>query len=307
MVAAGGVDAKVTAWRASQDHEALVLRGYDLQFAVFHPAGRSIVTGNSSVVESWDAATGQRERVLKVPANRWDFSADGQAFVAADGRGVDAKEVRVGDWETGTVRALGKHRSAVTSVAFSPDATRVASAGMDHTARLWNVADGSEIFILKHKARVYAVAFSPDGRLLASGGDDPVIHLWDTASGQELRTLPRPGNQLRVLAFSPDGTRMLAAALNGIAKVHDPATGQELYALKGHSNWVRRGTFSRDGRRILTGSNDLTARLWDAATGEEVLNLRGAMPIASVAFSPDGRRLATCDITSVRIRDAGAP
>jgi WD40 repeat protein len=44
---------------------------------------------------------------------------------------------------------------------------------------------------------------------------------------------------------------------------------------------------------LASGSNDGTVKLWDVVTGQEVLTLKGhAAGVSSVAFSPDGKRLA---------------
>ena len=50
---------------------------------------------------------------------------------------------------------------------------------------------------------------------------------------------------------------------------------------------------------MATGSADRTARVWDAASGAELLTVRHTNLVKSVAFSPDGTRLATgsCDKT----------
>ena len=51
-----------------------------------------------------------------------------------------------------------------TSVAFSPDGKRLASASVDQTVKVWDAATGQETLSLKgHIGRVFSVAFSPDG------------------------------------------------------------------------------------------------------------------------------------------------
>jgi WD40 repeat protein len=51
--------------------------------------------------------------------------------------------------------------------------------------------------------------------------------------------------------------------------------------------------FSPDSQRIVTGSEDRSARVWEVGTGKQVLTLSGhEAGITSVAFSPDGNRIA---------------
>jgi tetratricopeptide (TPR) repeat protein len=68
----------------------------------------------------------------------------------------------------------------VTSVAFSPDGTLLASGSADHTIKLWNVVSGTELQTLKgYTGDVFSVAFSPNSRQIASGNADGTIRIWN--------------------------------------------------------------------------------------------------------------------------------
>ena len=71
-----------------------------------------------------------------------------------------------------------KHTDAVGAVAFSSDAAYLATGGEDNTARLWNIATGTEVARLLHKEPVRAVGFSPDGQTLATGSLGGEVALW---------------------------------------------------------------------------------------------------------------------------------
>jgi WD40 repeat protein len=85
-------------------------------------------------------------------------------------------------------------------------------------------------------------------------------------------------------------------------KVWDVQTGEELLNLKGHTERVRRVAYSADGNHLVGASVDDTVRVWDAQTGQELFSFKIG-PSNGVAFSPDGKRLAT----SGRWQDGGVP
>ena len=80
-----------------------------------------------------------------------------------------------------------RHGCATHAVAFCPEGRRLATAGEDRAARLWDLATGS-LFAnpLKHDGPVHSVAFSPDGKLVATAAHDGTIRRWDAWTGEPL-------------------------------------------------------------------------------------------------------------------------
>ena len=132
---------------------------------------------------------------------------------------------------------------------------------------------------------------------------------------------PHPGGDR--VAFSPDGRLLATAGGDGTARLWDPATGKRLRTLTGHTGEVLAVCGVQPGRAAARHRrrHDKTARLWDPATGKCVRTLtghRGAFkffPFPSgpswrgpdVAFSPDGRLLATAgEDATARLWDAAS-
>ena len=211
------------------------------------------------------------------------------------------------------------HSGPVLSVAFSPDGEWLASAGADHSVRLWDVKTGRQLRVLTgHTAMTPQVLFSPDGRHLVSSSLDHTIRIWDPASGKLERVLSAYQNEdenVVPLAFTPDG-RLLASAcgfrsMEGGCK--DPsiklwtfATGQLAGKLAGHKTGVRALAFSPDGRLLASGGEDRTVRLWDMATSAEVRSIPMELGAYALSFSPDNKWLAAQENPLIHVLDVAS-
>jgi len=184
------------------------------------------------------------------------------------------------------------HTDAVRSVAFSSDGKTLASGSLDNTVKLWNVANGTELYTLRgHAGGILAVAFSPDNMMLASASSDNTIKLWDITSRVEIRTLKGHTGAVHFVKFTPDGQTLVSASL-GEAKFWDVGTRRELRTLTRRSDEFSCVALSGDGRTLASGGNTGIIELWDSTSGKELAAFGTYVRIGELEFSRDGRMLA---------------
>ena len=108
------------------------------------------------------------------------------------------------------LRAIpARHELGISCISISPDGSRVASASLDQTTRLWDLTSGIELVNFGGDVGpVQSVTFSPDGRRLATGAADGRVRLYDTES-RELVAEQQAGDALK---SGPLGTLSMATA-----------------------------------------------------------------------------------------------
>ena len=77
------------------------------------------------------------------------------------------------------------HSSGITGVAYLPGARQVLTASVDGTARLWDIATGSDVRTFENVFPISSMALSSKGNWLLTGG--VTTRLWDVNTGQRIR------------------------------------------------------------------------------------------------------------------------
>ncbi|MBI2898510.1 MAG: hypothetical protein HYY06_33470, partial [Deltaproteobacteria bacterium] len=307
-VATASEDRTARLWDAGTGALLHVLQGHtDVVHSIdFSPDGTRVATASGDrTVRLWDAGTGALLHTLEGHTDVVEsvaFSPDGTRVATASAD----RTARLWDVGTGALlRALEGHTEVVYSIDFSPDGTCVATASGDRTVRLWDVGTGVLVRALEgHTRDVLSIAFSPDGRSVATASWDGTARLWDVGTGMLLDTLEGHTDAVESVAFSPDGSRVATGSLDRTARLWDVGTGALLHTLEGHTAAVE-VAFSPDGTHVATVSEDGTPRLWDTGAVMLLHTVVGySLGVSSIAFSPDGRRVATAS-GDVRLWDVG--
>ncbi|GGK08868.1 hypothetical protein GCM10010123_43410 [Pilimelia anulata] len=197
------------------------------------------------------------------------------------------------------------HRDAVKEVAFSPDGTRLATAGQDGAVTVWDVAARREVHRLTgHVGAARAVAFHPGGDLLATGGLDGTVRLWHAGAGTAGPLVHDDGGRLDSVAFSPDGRLLASLGADGrvrLRRVPDLTPAGEFRTARGPRSDL---AFRPDGGLLAVADGAGAVRLWDVRRGRLLRNPATAGPRYAVRFTADGTGLVTAGADgAIEVRD----
>ncbi len=266
------------------------------------PDGQMLASASGDTVRIW-SVDGRNLKTLKGHTDtvrHIAFSPDGQTLTSAS----NDKTIRL--WNTdGTLRStLSEHTDTVRSVAFSPDGKKFASTSNDSTMRVWETSGKLITTVADYSKSVSSIAFSPDGTLLASA-EPEFVRLW-SMNGTTQKQIK--ASKVQSMAFSPDGSLLATASDKHMTRLL--SIDNRFGSLPSRVNYLssrRSVAFSPNGKVLASiGANeDETVRL-SSTDGSFVIVLSGhTSRVLSVAFSPDGQRLASSsDDQTIRLWSA---
>lgn len=119
----------------------------------------------------------------------------------------------------------------------------VASGGLDHKIKVWDLNGGGEklqIDIGKHesnaKGSVYALSVT--GSIMASGGPESIVRLWDPKSGKRITNFVGHTDNVRDILINQDGDTVMTASSDQTIKIWSITAGRCMYTLTMHNDSV---------------------------------------------------------------------
>jgi WD40 repeat protein len=320
---AGGDGAVIRVWEtatAKQVHR-LVRHREQVTSIAFSPDGKMLASaGDDNAVRLWDLASEKTVRQMDHPNTRPAtahfvienniFTSTGVAFTP-DGRNLisTVKGDRfLRQWDVATGKELRKfegHQDGSLCMALSPDGATLAAGAEDSCVRLWDVAGGKELFPAEaHRGRIFNVSLA--GKTAATAGRDNVVRIWDIATGRQLRAFGKGEDRMGFVVFSPDGRVMaMGRSDDEIIQLWDLTTARLLRELELPQSGVTSLAFTSDSKIVAVLGDESTVYQWEVATGKKVHEWKSIPPkeevaryyggMKSLAFSPDGKLLATAE------------
>jgi RNA polymerase sigma factor (sigma-70 family) len=271
---------------------------YPVKHLAFSPDGKSLLTaGAENACRLWDVAPGKELSTEAGPrrgVTSLAFSPDGKRLVV----GAGFMDVRL--WDVASASEIGPRPTGIFTnpeVFFSPSGRPLAASSQGVVVCLWDFPPARERWRVVGDGEWTRAALSPDGERVAVCSGGKYLHVFDAATGKEVFKVELPSRWVNRLTFSPDG-KLLAGTSGADRSVFlwEAATGQArgmVGTVRGSP--VTASAFSTDGRMVAGTSIDTNLHVWEITTGRERLALPHGCYLHAVAFSPDGRLVATAN------------
>lgn len=319
-----GQDALITLWDIEKMSLIRTFKGHTSYVVTLDldPDGTRFISGsNDNTARIWDLATGETLTILEMPEDNElsdergvfgvDFLPDGDRVFTGDLGGF----LYLWDITTGELlRQYEDINGVIYTVAVSRDGEMVlmgTSSGEAHL-KLFDVESGKLLrTYLGHTIGIWQATFSPDGRTIVSASIDGTAAIWDLLVPGMIYKVDLPASGAGSdIAMHPDGKSFFEVGFDGIIRMREIATGKIIRTFDENAGrWSLSLAVSPDGRYLISADyvtaeplEDQNVYLWDIQTGELVQTFdRNYGWIFTVAFSPDGQKVAVGETAGKRI------
>jgi len=288
LLVSAGYDGTARVWDLrAEKPKVTILRSKDgLVYTVaFSPDGETIVMGNrDGNISQWNVEKGVQYGTL----NGHSETVSATAFLPNGDLLTASRDGTALIWKAGspeTPKLLNVEQGSLYAVTVSQDGARLATAGYDHKARIWDAA-GNLMLILDGRKQID----QPMSNSLASKrerltADDHSTVPSDPITGPYLLPLMIDHHKAKVhvSAFSDDGTRVIAASPDGTGAIFNMQNRQILTRLQGNPGTGFAAAFSHDGERVITVSPGGRAFIWEVKSGKQLEELKREIPVTDAA------------------------
>jgi WD40 repeat protein len=262
LLASAGVDGTVRLWRPSDGSavqafdtrqagsgRAFPIKQYSVAFYPGTPLKYVLSAGEDGLVRIWNLQNGtvpEKTRDQRNPDQDRSVIRSVSFAPNATGEfvtgGYDGK-IRIYLTTKSQVMTLDANAKKVLRTVYSPDSSRIATAGTDgdsptqnaNALKIWSVKTQSFQTLLGHRDYVVSASWSPDGKRLVSGGGnrDRSVILWDADSGQKIAAFFGHQSDVEAVGFFAGGSRIVSVSEDGMIKVWSVPDRKELLTAVG--------------------------------------------------------------------------
>ena len=296
-------------------HKASIQFPQFLHEAVFSPNGQWLIA-NSDDKNIWLIPADQlgkkddhRQKLITAdsltynlavsPDSNWIAALEYDSNIASDNRVILTSVDRTKKF------FLSHDKKVLYAVIFTPDSKQIITADEKGLINIWDVATGEKSYSLQADGVILALTISPDGKYLVAGMEEGNRSLvWDLNAKTQVDKLDQVG-RIKAVRFSKDGKLLATGSSETNVFLWTEKDGkfsriQNPLLVNGEALSLE---FSPDNKQLAVGDSTGYVYLFDLALGQEVARLPQVDKVSSIAFSADGKQLATVARKSVSLWD----
>ena len=282
----------------------------EISSLAFFPDSKIITASWDNTLKLWDTTGTPEIRTFRGHTGQVTcvaISPDGETFFSGSGD----ETIRIWDKNSEiSKKKLTGHYGGVTCIATNPkDENIIASGSWDMQVILWDLKNDKKTVIYSHSKKINSIAFSPDGKYIVSAANDKII-IWDIKKQQQ-QIITQVETQC--VAFGSDSLCFASAGKDKKVKIWDIKSKRNIQTFEpkdkiyGHGGTVNSIAYSPSGEYIVSAGaddkigGDTTTIQWNINTKKPIAVFNENMEVKCVAFSPDGKKIATGSFKTLNI------